>query len=110
MQACERKQLENGLHQMTYRRAFPLLTRFLRLKQKSERKRKSLQHDVEMWNLVVLGEGGVGKTSIVTKFVNYIYNEMYSPTIEDSYRKQISVDEKVTMVEVLDTAGLFHKL
>jgi len=110
VQACERKQLENGLHQMTYRRAFPLLTRFLRLKQKSERKRKSLQHDVEMWNLVVLGEGGVGKTSIVTKFVNYIYNEMYSPTIEDSYRKQISVDEKVTMVEVLDTAGLFHKL
>jgi len=61
-----------------------------------------------MWNLVLIGEGGVGKSSTVTNFVTYLFNEMYSPTIEDSYRKQICVDGMVAMVEVLDTAGLFR--
>ena len=110
VQACDRKQLENGLRHVTYRRTFLLLTRFLHLnkKQLSEQKRKPTQHDLEMWNLVLIGEGGVGKSSAVTKFVNYVFNELYSPTIEDSYRKQICVDGMVAMVEVLDTAGLFR--
>jgi len=31
--------------------------------------------------------------------------ESYDPTIEDSYRKQISVDKKACMLDILDTAG-----
>jgi GTPase KRas len=31
--------------------------------------------------------------------------EYYDPTIEDSYRKQTSVDDEVVLMDVLDTAG-----
>lgn len=31
--------------------------------------------------------------------------ERYDPTIEDSFRKQISVDGKSCILEILDTAG-----
>ncbi|PVU99289.1 hypothetical protein BB559_000331 [Furculomyces boomerangus] len=41
--------------------------------------------------IVVLGDGGVGKS--------------YDPTIEDSYRKQMVIDETPCILEVLDTAG-----
>jgi hypothetical protein len=29
----------------------------------------------------------------------------YEPTLEDVYRKQLSVDERLCFVEVIDTAG-----
>lgn len=29
----------------------------------------------------------------------------YDPTIEDSYQKQVEVDDEVYMLEILDTAG-----
>jgi hypothetical protein len=31
--------------------------------------------------------------------------ETYDPTIEDSYRKQLLVDNRMCFVEVIDTAG-----
>lgn len=31
--------------------------------------------------------------------------ETYDPTIEDSYRKQVVIDDKPCVLEVLDTAG-----
>ena len=31
--------------------------------------------------------------------------EEYDPTIEDSYRKQVAVDNEMCLLDVLDTAG-----
>ncbi|KAK9727864.1 RAS2 protein [Basidiobolus ranarum] len=50
-----------------------------------------------LYKLVVLGDGGVGKTALTI--------QTYDPTIEDSYRKQAVIDEQSCMLEVLDTAG-----
>ncbi|KAH3757404.1 Ras GTPase [Pelomyxa schiedti] len=58
-----------------------------------------------VYKLVVLGSGGVGKSAITVQFVQGIFVEKYDPTIEDSYRKQIDVDGTACMLEILDTAG-----
>jgi small GTP-binding protein len=55
--------------------------------------------------IVVLGSGGVGKSALTVQFVQGIFVEQYDPTIEDSYRKQVEVDGKQVMLEILDTAG-----
>jgi len=53
----------------------------------------------------MIGGGGVGKSAISIQFVQQHFVEYYDPTIEDSYRKQVAVDEDVALIEVLDTAG-----
>ncbi|GEQ66391.1 hypothetical protein JCM33374_g54 [Metschnikowia sp. JCM 33374] len=58
------------------------------------------------YKIVVLGAGGVGKSSITVQFVQGVYVESYDPTIEDSYRKQIEVDGRACDLEILDTAGV----
>ncbi|KAM9886991.1 hypothetical protein OXX69_013496, partial [Metschnikowia pulcherrima] len=58
------------------------------------------------YKIVVLGAGGVGKSSITVQFVQGVYVESYDPTIEDSYRKQIEIDGRACDLEILDTAGV----
>jgi len=55
--------------------------------------------------VVVLGAGGVGKSALTVQFVQGVFVEKYDPTIEDSYQKQVEVDDEVYMLEILDTAG-----
>ncbi|THH16829.1 hypothetical protein EW146_g3872 [Bondarzewia mesenterica] len=53
--------------------------------------------DMDSWRVAVLGDGGVGKTALAV--------QTYDPTIEDAYRKQLVVDNRMCFVEVIDTAG-----
>lgn len=48
---------------------------------------------------------GVGKSSIVLRFVTDTFTEEYLSTIEDSYRKTCFYDGKTIYLEILDTAG-----
>ncbi|KAF5858906.1 Ras- protein rsr1, partial [Aspergillus alliaceus] len=48
------------------------------------------------YHIVVLG---------AAQFVQNVWIESYDPTIEDSYRKQIEVDGRQCILEILDTAG-----
>ncbi|KAF8457650.1 ras family-domain-containing protein [Terfezia claveryi] len=58
-----------------------------------------------LYKLVVLGDGGVGKTALTIQLCLNHFVETYDPTIEDSYRKQVVIDGASCMLEVLDTAG-----
>jgi len=58
-----------------------------------------------MVKLCCMGDGGVGKTSITIQLCSNHFVEMYDPTIEDSYRKQMVVDDDACLLEILDTAG-----
>ncbi|XP_078665368.1 circularly permutated Ras protein 1-like [Branchiostoma floridae x Branchiostoma belcheri] len=48
--------------------------------------------DGKNYKLAMLGAGGVGKSSLCVRFVQGDFIEDYDPTIEDSYRKLITVD------------------
>lgn len=55
--------------------------------------------------VVMLGDGGVGRTAITIQFMSNRFVEDYDPTIEDVYRKNVIVDDENSLLDVLDTAG-----
>lgn len=61
--------------------------------------------DVKEYKLVVVGGGGVGKSALTIQFIQSHFVDEYDPTIEDSYRKQCSIDDEVALLDILDTAG-----
>jgi len=54
---------------------------------------------------VMLGDGGVGKSCLTVQFCHDFFTIDYDPTIENLYRKQLTVDDTTCMLEILDTAG-----
>lgn len=57
------------------------------------------------YHVVVMGAGGVGKSCLTAQFVHNEWIENYDPTIEDTYRTQMTVDERQVVLEISDTAG-----
>jgi len=55
--------------------------------------------------LVVVGDGGAGKTTLIHMFMFHNFIEEYEPTKADSFRKPIEVNQRTVSVEILDTAG-----
>eukprot|EP01156_Anaeramoeba_ignava_P009841 Anaeramoba_ignava/a478301_291.p1 GENE.a478301_291~~a478301_291.p1 ORF type:complete len:204 (-),score=36.10 a478301_291:290-880(-) len=57
------------------------------------------------YKLVVVGGGGVGKSALTIQLVQSHFVDEYDPTIEDSYRRQVEIDEEICLLDILDTAG-----
>merc|ERR1711944_52290 len=57
------------------------------------------------YRVVVFGAGGVGKTSLVLRFINGTFRDSYIPTIEDTYRKVISSNKSICTLQITDTTG-----
>eukprot|EP01083_Nonionella_stella_P193204 713819_1 len=57
------------------------------------------------FKIVVLGGGGVGKSALTIRLVTDNFLEEYDPTIEDSYRKSVVIDDTPILLDILDTAG-----
>jgi len=58
------------------------------------------------YKVVVVGAGEVGKTAIILQFVSSHFEEKYDPTVEDLFRKEITVDGSRNLLEIIDTAGM----
>ena len=61
--------------------------------------------DFPQQTVVVLGPGGVGKTSLTIKLITDNFINYYDPTIEDCYKVAQVVDGERTFLEIIDTAG-----
>jgi len=57
------------------------------------------------YKLVVVGAGGVGKSALTIQLIQNYFVDEYDPTIEDSYRKQVVIDNDTCLLDILDTAG-----
>ena len=57
------------------------------------------------YKIVVVGGGGVGKSALTIQLIQNHFIDEYDPTIEDSYRKQVTIDGETSLLDILDTAG-----
>jgi len=55
--------------------------------------------------IVLVGAGGVGKSATTITYVRDVWVSDYDPTIEDSHRKQVTIDGEDSLLHILDTAG-----
>mmetsp|Transcript_8150 Transcript_8150/g.24024 ORF Transcript_8150/g.24024 Transcript_8150/m.24024 type:complete len:213 (+) Transcript_8150:112-750(+) len=63
--------------------------------------------------VVLLGEGRVGKTSLLIRFVHNTFDERTSPTVQASYfDKRLTIGDATVKLAIWDTAGQerFHAL
>ena len=56
-------------------------------------------------DIVVMGFRGVGKSSIVGRFVNHVFESEYNPTIESTYRKRMQYGHESLTLTIHDTTG-----
>ena len=50
------------------------------------------------YKITVLGSGGVGKSALTIRLITGTYEANYDPTIEDSYRKQVTIDGYIAII------------
>lgn len=55
--------------------------------------------------IVVVGSGGVGKSSLTLQFMYNDFVVEYEPTKADCYRKDMSIDGDHITLDIMDTAG-----
>ena len=56
--------------------------------------------------VIILGDSGVGKTSLMNQYVNKKFANQYKATIGANFlTKEVTVDERVVTMIIWDTAG-----
>ncbi|XP_059644132.1 ras-related protein Rab7-like isoform X2 [Cornus florida] len=63
--------------------------------------------------VIVLGDSGVGKTSLMNQYVYKRFSQQYKATIgADFVTKELQIDDKLVTLQIWDTAGQerFHSL
>lgn len=59
----------------------------------------------EDYRVAFYGAGRVGKSSIIIRFIKNQFNPSYVPTIEDTYQQVITSNQKICMLQIIDTTG-----
>jgi len=56
--------------------------------------------------IIILGDSGVGKTSLMNQYVNKRFSSQYKATIgADFLTKEVMIDDKLVTLQIWDTAG-----
>ncbi|KAF4523640.1 hypothetical protein B566_EDAN010149 [Ephemera danica] len=72
-------------------------------------KMSGLQLKPKPLRIMVLGQGGVGKSALVVRFITRRYIGEYDPTLEKLYTFHTLIDGEMANLEILDTAGQPHE-
>ena len=67
----------------------------------------------EKIQLIMIGESGVGKTSLIKRYTNNIFNSSHLETIGiEFYNKEERINNQIIQIKIWDTAGqeIFHSL
>ncbi len=67
----------------------------------------------EKIQIILVGESGVGKTSLIRRYTNNIFNSNHLETIGiEFYNKEEKINNKIVQIKFWDTAGqeIFHSL
>jgi len=59
----------------------------------------------ETFTFAVCGGGAVGKSSITIRWTQNLFVEIYDPTIEATFSLARKIDNKVSYLQIIDTAG-----
>jgi len=57
------------------------------------------------YRIVVLGDGGGGKSALTLQYVQHNFIDYHDPTIEDAYQQRTVIDSEPCLLDILDTAG-----
>mmetsp|Transcript_26901 Transcript_26901/g.67617 ORF Transcript_26901/g.67617 Transcript_26901/m.67617 type:complete len:206 (+) Transcript_26901:73-690(+) len=60
----------------------------------------------QLLKVIILGDSGVGKTSLMNQYVNKKFSNQYKATIgADFLTKEVIIDDKLVTLQIWDTAG-----
>jgi len=60
----------------------------------------------QLYKIIILGDSGVGKTSLLNQYVNGRYTQQYRATVgADFMAKEVMIDDRVVNLQIWDTAG-----
>merc|ERR1711936_1461387 len=65
----------------------------------------SCSSGLRRYRIVVLGDGGVGKSALTLQYVQHNFIDYHDPTIEDAYQQRTVIDSEPCLLDILDTAG-----
>lgn len=55
--------------------------------------------------LEIVGAGGVGKSALKIQFIKNCFFDEYHPTIDDLFRKQVTIDNETFVLDIVDKEG-----
>merc|ERR1711908_93006 len=91
------------------RRSARIQQRIEQAEHDSERTRREMAANPRkrtLLKVIILGDSGVGKTSLMNQYVNKRFSNQYKATIgADFLTKEIMVDDRLVTMQIWDTAG-----
>ena len=57
------------------------------------------------YTIIMIDDSMVGKTSLSTKYISNTFSSEYNETIEDLYRKKITIDGTKITLDIIDISG-----
>jgi GTPase KRas protein len=60
---------------------------------------------MDEYKVAIMGAGGVGKSALTIMFQKQEWSADFDPTIEDSYRKTLTIDGETVVLNLIDSAG-----